>query len=284
MLLSAKTIFDPDAKISAAQEREFFRSIRLPNGVFKTTASHRLDDVNHFVGEYWDAKGYRPSRLLDVGASSCVSSVEWAEERAKVGHAVEIVATDVLIDVEWLEIRRGHFVLADKRGNILQHEIGGRALRSWVRRRDWLGSDWYRILRANRRAKERLTHVPASKRHPMKLVCNAAQLHPNISFCEQDVLSPPQASFRGKFDAVRAANILNRAYFAAPDLAKAVENLRACLGGAGSYLLVTRTWDCGTNHGTLFELLENGRFEVVNRLGDGSEIEEIVLASSEGTP
>jgi hypothetical protein len=49
--------------------------------------------------------------------------------------------------------------------------------------------------------------------------------------------------------------------------------------GAGSFLIVNRTYPDGNNHGTIFQLSEANKFEVVARMGDGSEIEDIVLSA-----
>ena len=48
--------------------------------------------------------------------------------------------------------------------------------------------------------------------------------------------------------------------------------------GAGSFLIVNRTHADGSNNGTIFQLSEANKFEIVARMRDGSEIEDIVLS------
>jgi phosphosulfolactate synthase (CoM biosynthesis protein A) len=81
-----------------------------------------------------------------------------------------------------------------------------------------------------------------------------------------------------RYDMIRAANILNLDYFSDEFLAAALQSLGECLD-AGGMLCVVRTRSDGSNHGSLFEKAENG-FNAVQRIGDGSEIEHIVLSAS----
>jgi hypothetical protein len=53
-------------------------------------------------------------------------------------------------------------------------------------------------------------------------------------------------------------------------------NLRARLKQRG-LLIVCRTDDHDVTHGTVFRLNEANRFEVVSRIRDGSEIENLIL-------
>jgi hypothetical protein len=74
------------------------------------------------------------------------------------------------------------------------------------------------------------------------------------------------------------ANLLNRGYFDEAQLRRAVDNLKDRLMGAGSFLIVNRTHADGSNNGTIFQLSEANKFEIVARMRDGTEIEDIVLS------
>jgi len=63
---------------------------------------------------------------------------------------------------------------------------------------------------------------------------------PAIELIEDDIFQP-RAEFVGRFDLVRAANILNRNYFSEALLEGALHNLRSYMKGPGAFLLVTRT-------------------------------------------
>jgi hypothetical protein len=96
-----------------------------------------------------------------------------------------------------------------------------------------------------------------------------------ISIVENDIFERTSA-FVGRFDFIRAANILNRGYFTQAQIVRAVANIRAYCRGPGALFLVLRS--NGSSHaGTLFELAPDGRFLVQTRIGTGSEIEQIVL-------
>jgi hypothetical protein len=79
---------------------------------------------------------------------------------------------------------------------------------------------------------------------------------------------------------LRAMNILNRAYFAEELLAKACRN---ALDGLfqGGICIIGRTVreDAPEHHATIFRKGSSGQFEVLQRIGSGSEIESIALAS-----
>jgi hypothetical protein len=49
--------------------------------------------------------------------------------------------------------------------------------------------------------------------------------------------------------------------------------------GAGSFLIVNRTHADGNNYGTIFRLNDANKFEIVAKMRDGSEIEDIVLSA-----
>ena len=127
--MSARTILAPDAAVTSRQEAAFFSGLRLRNGTFKTTAERRLDDLNQLVIEQWKALGAAPCRLLDVGVSSGVSSVEWLQSLAAAGFDVDLVATDVCLKAQLVPICRQYDVLVDRSGHILQHIVFGVAIR-----------------------------------------------------------------------------------------------------------------------------------------------------------
>ena len=97
-----------------------------------------------------------------------------------------------------------------------------------------------------------------------------------ISFVEDDVFDAGSKAQLGRFDAIRAANILNLAYFSEAKLRAALDNLVGMLKGPGSFLILCRTHDDGSNHGAMFRLNENGTLDAVLRVGDGSELEALV--------
>jgi hypothetical protein len=98
---------------------------------------------------------------------------------------------------------------------------------------------------------------------------------PAIELVEDDLLAPSADRFAGRFDAVRAANLLNRGYFDDEALRRMLARLAARLEPQG-LLAVCRTEEDGTNHATVFRRGEEGLMPLA-RLGRGSEVEELAF-------
>jgi hypothetical protein len=279
MVISAKLFADPAAVPTAEQERAFFTWLQYGNGVYKTTSDHRLDEVNAFVAEQWRKLKTSPREILDVGASSAISSAEWADQLSDDGFDARITALDASLFGRLVRLSPVHEVLIDDAGNVLQHLLVGRPARPWRRRRDYLTGYWLvrRIL--NSSARRKLRRLESGAGSSVMLVSPRARNHPRVDFVQGDILKSPDKSLLGRFGAIRAANILNRGYFGNSDIAQAIANLRLCLTGVGSFLIAARTWEDGSNHATLFKVGQAHRFEVLARLREGSEIEDLVLAA-----
>lgn len=275
--ISVKKFADSAVPLTAEQERDFFRSIRLSNGVFKTTDRRRMDDVNALITAQWQATGFRPREILDVGASSAISTVEWVDSLTEAGFDVQAVATDLSLFSEIVTLSPRHQVLVDGEGYVLQHVLFGMAIRPWRRRLDLLTGYWLLSAAANALTRSKLRRR-ADDGERLMLVSRSARGHERISFVEDDIFKGRE-DFRGRFDAIRAANILNRGYFTDTLLARAVTVLRDRLAGPGSLLVIARTDEDGSNHATLFRLNGSGGFERLDAVGKGSEIEDIVIGA-----
>jgi hypothetical protein len=97
---------------------------------------------------------------------------------------------------------------------------------------------------------------------------------PQLRAVEDDILV--NTSYPQRFHVLRAANILNRAYFDAATLESMLRNLRARLL-PGGMLIVCRTNESGVNNATVFTLADDRRFRAMARLNEGSEIADLVL-------
>jgi hypothetical protein len=276
--ISVKKFADSAVPLTAEQERDFFRSIRLSNGVFKTTDRRRMDDVNDLITRQWKAAASQPREILDVGASSAISTVEWVDSLTQAGFDVQAVATDLSLFSEIVTLSPRHQVLVDGEGYVLQHVLFGMAIRPWRRRLDLLTGYWLLSAAANALTRSKLRRR-AENGERLMLVSRSARDHERISFVEDDIFELGREDFRGRFDAIRAANILNRGYFTDTLLARAVTVLKDRLAGPGSLLVIARTDDDGSNHATLFRLDGGGRFERLDAVGKGSEIEDIVMSA-----
>ena len=277
-------------RLSAAAERRAFARLRLPDGIFKTTASHRLTDVDLATTALLPARG-TPLAIMDAGASSGVTSLELFEAIEAAGHEATMTVTDLSLSARHLRIAPGFGALVDTRGRVLQHLVAGLPVRTWRRRLDYVTQFWVAVWLANR-WHARLAASGAVARaqadgEPVLLVAPEVAAHPAIRCQEADVLAPPPANEVGRFDVVRAANLLLPEVFTNERLATAIANLRARLRGPGALLILARSPPPGTpgdNRATIYRVAPDGGLSVAARLGGGSELEKLVGTNSSSAP
>ena len=267
-------------------EKAFFWNLILKNRTHKTTYHHRLDDLNALVAAHLPA--HRPLEIMDVAVSSGVSTAEWVHSLQRGGIEHHMLAGDLLVYAWLVHVGRNTRVLVDRSGYALQLDIGGRAIRTPLRKRDWLchGAAILAINRILRRITPQLREMPPDRFleepltlrgvscRPVELVSRALRSCAHVELVEDDILNDHR--YAGRFHVVRAANILSRVYFDDAVLAAMLRNLRSRLA-PGGLLIVCRTMDDGISHASLFCLRATGRFEVVARLNEGSEIEDLAL-------
>jgi hypothetical protein len=241
-------------------ERGFFGRIVLANGSFKTTGAHRMDDLNLAVLPYIQAMPERPLEIKDVASSSGISTQEWYDALLAAGIETQMIGTDVSTEALHLP---GKFadLLLDKDLNVIHLSLIGGVLHP-------------RILKALRRsglsALVRLCVTMGASPRPFRLVSKAVQ---NVAILSDDIeaLEDKADPF---FHVIRAANILNLAYFGPDRLRNIVSGLLRRLR-AGGLFVVCRTHENGSNHATIFRY-EESRLTALERLGEGSELEGVL--------
>jgi hypothetical protein len=280
--------------VRESAERKFFSSIRMKNGTVKKTFSHRLDNINAAVNEKLVELGMWPREVLDVGASSGISSFEWLNDLRAAGFKPRVMATDLTMTAYLISLAWGVGVLVDREGVPLQYSVLGTALRPWHRRRDYytgysilrpLLARWMERLGEARGARELLASVRAgsdpkeiSRIRELKLISPRVAADPDLEFHDDDILKVAP-SFEGRFDIVRAANILIPDYFTDEDIRLALRNLLGRMTGPGALLVVAQNDNADdSNHATLFRVTEGRRFEPLLRIGRGSRIEPLICS------
>jgi SAM-dependent methyltransferase len=262
-----REVYDSFSAPSTDAEERFFTRIQLPSGVFKTTASHRLDDLDRLVFGLLPAE--RPLAIMDVAVSSGITTRDWSQQLAAAGVAHEMFAGDSHTEGQWLSFGWAE-VLLDRNGRqVLYADMFGRGLDvSRVSRRSTLFVYAVKLLvRLSRLLRPSVRRVPLVS--PRLRECAA------ITVVEDDIFAS-RIEMAGRFHVLRAANILNLGYFDDDHLRSAVANLRDRLRPDG-LLIVCRTHPDGANHGTIFRLTDRASTAVA-RIGDGSEIEDLVIA------
>jgi hypothetical protein len=266
-----------------ALELVFFKSVGLPNGTWKTTGHHRLDDLNALVQQYLPAR--RPLEVMDVACSSAVSTVEWLEALQHAGVDCRITAGDASVNAFVLSIGRNLHALVDRHGRTMQYEINGTGLEVPLRKRKipryGLAVLWIKALAkllAPTLSDPKLAALGTRwgmRWRPVQLVSPSIRRRQHIDVVEDDILL--NRTYSRCFDVVRAANILNLGYFDRATLTAMLLNLRERLRDGGR-LIVCRTKSDNVNHGTVFALDADRNLRVLARINEGSEIESIALA------
>jgi hypothetical protein len=266
-------------EISPQAEQEFFTSLRLRNGTYKTTYEKRFSDVNHGLQNLIKNNDINVGSVLDIGISSGTSTLELHESLTAIGCESEIVGTDLAVDATLVRVLPGCFALVDETGYPLRYDVLGWSMKPWVTREDYRTG--FFVLRKcinlvlGHRARRMMADSSSTNAQEVELVTPRLRNLPNVRI-EQGDITQYNSEFSERFDLIRAANVLNRGYFSDEELALAVGNIKKYLAKPKAFLLVVRTHQNGVNHGSLFSV-NDAECGVLQRFGQGSEIEDIVL-------
>jgi hypothetical protein len=281
MTLAARTFFDTSSdRLTPQMEQEFFSSIMGRNKTYKTTFHGRFSEINQFLVKQARAGALRLSKILDVGVSSGISTLELLEDMRAAGCKTSVIGTDILTNAHIVKVAPGCYALLDASGFPLRFDLVGRGVKPWVAPADYRNGMF--VLRKainllfTRRAKRILGRANDPRVRKVRLLSPRVCSNSGIAV-HDDNIAQYNPEFSARFDFIRAANVLNKNYFPDAALTGMVENLKRYLTKSNGSLLVVRTHEDLTNHGTLFRLADNGSFEVLTRFGDGSEIESLVL-------
>ncbi len=257
------------------REKQFFNQLVLANGTLKTTFAGRLSDVNTAINGLLTELG-REVRILDIAVSSGITTYEWARalDGAEVVYSMD--AFDLCVDGVIYSREDTFNVLVDSDNRPLQFEVLGRVVENSF------GESISRKLKrfvpvaALRVAHGIYRHLPGAytQRIPVKLVTRHLRKSKNIQVFEYDLESIEQLP--RSYDVIRAANILNLAYFDTSFIKDAVLKVAARLN-SGGYFCVVRTHSDASNHGTVFKKHSGGLRPILS-IGSGSEIESIVAS------
>lgn len=287
-MLAAKTFFEtPPEQLTPRMEEDFFTSLMTRNKTYKTTFHDRFADINLHLLEYLLHHGSPAPRVLDVGVSSGISTVELYDDLRQGGLEVEILATDILVDAFLVRVFPECHALVDPGGFPLRLDLPHVTMKPWVTRDDYYNG--FFILRKfvntlfTHRVHRILRNPGDARISEVKLVTPRVLAKAGITVCADDI-SRYNSAFEGRFDFIRVANVLNKGYFSPALLSTMIANIGRYLRKPYGSLFVVRTHEDRTNHGTLFRKGDNQHFEVVHRFGSGSEVEDLVLRTEIATP
>ena len=281
-ITAAKFFAGSGALREPAVEDQFFTDLRTRNATFKRTARHRFEELDDVCIRTFREADARIAHVLDIGISSGSTTVTLSERLIAAGYAAQLVGTDIALDALLISPMPGVRVLTDEAGHALQFDVLGQAVRPWGRRADY--ATGMLVFRAalnavlGGMARQRLQGGRDGV-VPVRLISPSVDRHANVEIVNNDILQDTPA-FHGRFDFIRAGNILNRGYFGEAALRDALRNIVRYLSGPGAWLLIARSTG-GRHVGTLFRISSDGRYlDVVDRFGGGSEIEWLAIDTS----
>lgn len=279
--------------------------VRMPNGTWKQTAAGRLRLVDEALVAVLERTHPAGSRLsvLDLGASTGVTSVDLFESLSQ-RWSVDFTASDLYRDVFAVRARGGRWAIVfDAGGAVLQHVLGpfvlpgqltesavypvNRGLKRWSE--GVLVPRARAALAGDAAAGERPYFAPGAvdglviQRLPFfAFRClDLMRRNSRFRFVIHDV-TEPLAAPAAPATIVRALNIITREYFDLPTATRALGHaIRAV--EPGGYLVAGQSKGVDPNamRATIFRI-GHGAAEVVTRVGEGYEMEDVVQREAAG--
>jgi hypothetical protein len=273
-------------------------TLQTSNGTFRTTFRNRFEDVDK-VALQCLAKLFSPGasfRVQDRAVSHGLTSKEFAGRIFEHFPNAEFEASDLLLGLVELAVD-GEVYIAERSGTPLQyikspfvvplyHQDARRyPWNRWVARRARSRFDKLNLpagwsvtqstepqrITSQDGLDLRVRYIPYI--HPEALALT--RKNPNFRFCERSVFDVTP----GACQVLRTMNILNRDYFSEQQLTEGVNAAFQSLQPGGLWIVGRTLEEKFTNHATFFRRNEQG-FEVLERIGSGSEMEPLALRAT----
>jgi hypothetical protein len=265
-------------------------TLRTSNGTFRTSFRSRFRDVDaaavRWMQTFWPADA--ALSIEDRAASHALTSCEWAQSIAEVFPGARFEASDRLLHIFELSLDNGEVYMADLDGVGLQYikppwVVSIHHPESWrnpllrymasVARRRFarleLPVDWMETGNTPHGKVRRISCV-----HPEAAALAAKS--PRFTVRARSVFERTPAACH----VIRTMNILNRSYFPDETLAEGARAIFNSLQPGGIWIVGRTLEEDLSNHVTF--LRRNDRsWEVLDRIGTGSEIEELALRAQE---
>jgi len=265
-------------------------ALRTSNGTFRTTFRHRFQDVDTVVLK-WMEKVYpsnAPLAIEDRAVSHALTSWEWAERLLAIFPQARFEASDILLELIELSCGNEAFVVEPNGRPIqyvrppfvvsLQHQeprryplnrlVAARAKKRFANLALPVG--WMEQAQSGA---WKIRRIPYIHPHAREL----SRRNPNFQVRLRSVfeISPVPC------DVLRTMNIFNRSYFSDQELRNGFGAVHRSLAPGGLWMIGRTLEEDFSNHATLFRRQDQG-WEVLERIGGGSEMEEFALRGSVG--
>ena len=265
---------DHESAESAKKFTSIVSNIRV-GGTYKLTGWDRLAETNAMIAR--NCSDFKQIKLLDVGASDGVVTAQLVDFLVD---DLDVKVNALMFDLYTRLLRFGPAWFSEYRaeGNApLLFRFGPFIAKidkhqSNSRMRDIL-VNLYHVCRGVLTA-----WLPKSQ--TISLVNPLVQTDPQIKFETQSVLEKRE-DWVGKFNLVRASNILNRAYFSEDQLRTAIENLFSYLE-TGGLLVISRNHEespGAPDHGSVWKKMDQNSLDLIDNNRDGSYIRELVAGN-----
>ena len=264
-------------------------TLRTSNGTFRTTFRNRFRDVNDAALRLLK-DSYPPDtalRVQDRAVSHGLTSWEWARDLFPAYPSSEFEASDLLLHLFKLSLPSGETYILEPDGKPLQY-IKPPFVVSLHHREPWRYLVNHAIAaRARRRFKQLGLPESPPERWPQSsyAVNKIPFVHPEARLF---AASNPRFQLRvrsvfehtpGACHVLRTMNIFNRDYFSAEQLTEGATAAFHSIEPGGIWIVGRTLEEDLSNHVTFFRRQETG-WEVLERIGKGSEMEQFSMHAS----
>jgi hypothetical protein len=276
---------DPATQEDIQRFEEISYRLRTSNGTTRMTFRNRMHDVNEVALNLLRASYGSHSEILvqDRAASTCLTSMEWAQQLLGPFPKLRFEASDALLHLFRVTLKSGQVYIVEPSGRPLQfieppfavclcpREPLRYPLNHLIVVR---GRSKYRKLSLSR---EPLETIEGHEYRIDKISCvhpevlSFARTFPNFAICPRSIFDRAPI-----VDVLRTMNILNLSYFTTSQLREGIEAAFHSVKLGGLWILGRTLEENSQNLVTFFRRTSKG-WEVVDRIRQGSEIERLVL-------
>jgi hypothetical protein len=278
----------PPTKDEIQRFEEISYSLRTSNGTTRMTFHNRMPDVDE-VALRLLRQIYLPDAHLvvqDRAASTCLTSMEWAQQLLPIYRQMQFEASDLLLYLLRVSLPNGATYILEPSGQPLQYIKSPFVV--CLCPREPLRYPVNQFVAALAKRRVRGLSLPKSpsetEGNTLYRIDKISCVHPEaraLSARDSRFIIRARSVFdnTSDIDVLRTMNILNLAYFPTDRL---LEGVRAAYSSVkpGGLWIVGRTHEQDAkNHVTFFRRTDTG-WEALAKIGNGSEIEHLVISGA----